>query len=57
MRRVVRDIATRRDRRAVVVKGVVVEECRRCGERLYDLAALRALREARRSVKRRPTAA
>jgi YgiT-type zinc finger domain-containing protein len=57
MRRVVRDVSTRAGRRAVVAKGVEVEECPRCGERLYDLAALRAVRESRRAAKRRRPAA
>jgi YgiT-type zinc finger domain-containing protein len=57
MRRVARDVTTRAGRRAVIVRGVEVEECQRCGERLYDLAALHALRESRRAVKpRRPAA-
>jgi YgiT-type zinc finger domain-containing protein len=53
MARVVRDVKTLRGRRPVIVKGVEVEECRRCGERLYDLTALRKLAAAR---SRRPAA-
>lgn len=57
MRHVTRDVATHRAGRVVLVKGVEVEECGHCGERLYDLVALRRLAEARRSHPRRRPAA
>lgn len=47
MVQVERDIATRAGRKTVTVRGVSVEECPRCGERLYNLAALRRLRAVR----------
>ena len=57
MRRVMRDVTTRTHDRPIVVPQVAIEECPRCGERLYDLASLRRLAEARRSGRpRRPAA-
>jgi len=57
MHRVVRDVTTRRTGKAIVVKDVEVEECAHCGERLYDLTALRRLGDAqRRRSGRRPAA-
>lgn len=47
LRRVRRDVATGVGKRAVTVRGVELDECQHCGERLYDLPALRQLREAR----------
>jgi YgiT-type zinc finger domain-containing protein len=56
MKRVSRSLTTRVGSTKVVVRGVEVEECPHCGERLYDLAALRRLRSARRTP-RQPHAA
>ena len=53
----VRDVTTRRSGRPIVVKAVAIEECAHCGERLFDLAALRKLEEARRNRSRRRPAA
>jgi YgiT-type zinc finger domain-containing protein len=47
MERVSREITTRVGRRAITVSDVEVDECPKCGERLYDLAALRRIRQAR----------
>ncbi len=47
MSKVKRNVKTMAGGRAVIVKGVEMEECRRCGERLYDLAALGLIRRAR----------
>ena len=57
MRRVIRDVTTRRAARSIVVNAVEIEECAHCGERLYDLAALRRLQDARRRRPRRRSAA
>jgi YgiT-type zinc finger domain-containing protein len=56
MTRVVRDVETKSEGVAVVVRKVQVDECPKCGERLYDLEALRRVREAREK-RGRPTAA
>jgi YgiT-type zinc finger domain-containing protein len=50
MIRVARDVRTGKGRRSVLVRDVDVDECPRCGERLYDLPALRKIREARRAA-------
>jgi YgiT-type zinc finger domain-containing protein len=47
MQRVSRTITTRLKRRTIRVPNVEVDECAHCGERLYDLAALAVLRQAR----------
>lgn len=47
LRRVRRSAETRVRNRVVVVRGIAVEECSCCGERLYDLAALARIRAAR----------
>jgi YgiT-type zinc finger domain-containing protein len=47
LRRVKRDLATKVGTRSLTVHDVEVEECPHCGERLYDLAALRRIRAAR----------
>jgi YgiT-type zinc finger domain-containing protein len=52
VRRVTRDVATRIGATELVVRGVEVDECPSCGERLYDLAALRRIRAARRPPRR-----
>jgi YgiT-type zinc finger domain-containing protein len=57
MKPVARDVTTQRGGKSVVVKNVAVEECSQCGERLYDLAALRRLAEASRTRSRRRPAA
>jgi YgiT-type zinc finger domain-containing protein len=49
MERVSREINTRVGRKTITVSDVEVEECPKCSERLYDLAALRRIRQARRS--------
>jgi YgiT-type zinc finger domain-containing protein len=56
MRRVVREVETRVGLRRMVVPDIEVEECGRCGERLYDLAALRKIRDARGPARRRRAA-
>lgn len=50
MVRVTRDVRSRHGRRVLLVTDVDVDECPRCGERLYDLAALRRIRDARRGA-------
>jgi YgiT-type zinc finger domain-containing protein len=55
MRRVVRDVVTHSGKRRTVVSNIEIDECSHCGERLYDLEALkqiRAKRTARRPSKR-----
>ena len=47
-----RDVEARAGRKVIVVRGIEVEECSRCGERLYDLTALRRIREARQKGRR-----
>jgi YgiT-type zinc finger domain-containing protein len=47
LRRVFRDVTTRAAGRVLVVHDVEVDECENCGERLYDLPALRRIRDAR----------
>lgn len=47
MRRAIRKVAVRVGRSRLEVPRIPVEECGHCGERLYDLAALHALREWR----------
>ena len=47
MKKVLRAIETKAGRKRMVVPDIEVEECQRCGERLYDLAALRKIRDAR----------
>ena len=56
MCRVLRPITTRRGRRSIIVKGVEVDECDKCGERLYDLIALRRLAEKSPRSRRQPAA-
>jgi YgiT-type zinc finger domain-containing protein len=56
LHRVLREVTTRAGRRTIKVGGVEVEECAQCGERLYDLAALRQIAAARKG-RRRSTAA
>ena len=48
----VRAISTHAGDRKVRVAGVRLEECTSCGERLYDLAALRRLAAARTGTRR-----
>jgi YgiT-type zinc finger domain-containing protein len=48
MVRVSRSVLSRVGSATVVVRGVVVDLCPHCGERLYDLAALRRIRAGRR---------
>ncbi|MBI5478298.1 MAG: YgiT-type zinc finger protein [Deltaproteobacteria bacterium] len=52
MQRVSRNVTTRVGAAQLVVRDVEVEECPHCGERLYDLAALRRIRAARRPPRR-----
>lgn len=56
LRSVMRNVKTRVGKRAITVRGVPVEECPHCGERLYDLAALARIREARAASRRRRAA-
>jgi YgiT-type zinc finger domain-containing protein len=50
LRAVARSVTTKAGKRTITVRGVAVEECPRCGERLYDPAALRKIREAREAA-------
>jgi len=52
MRRVVRSIETTVGGKRTEVPNIEVEECGACGERLYDLIALRKIREARGPARR-----
>jgi YgiT-type zinc finger domain-containing protein len=52
MKHVVRSVLTKLGRRRISVPGIRVEECSKCGELLYDLAALAAIRQARRAARR-----
>ncbi len=47
MERVKQSVQTRVGRRKVTVPDVEFELCPECGERLYDIAALRQIRAAR----------
>jgi len=47
MRRVRRSVETRSGKRCVVVPDIDVDECPKCGERLFDLEALDKIRESR----------
>jgi YgiT-type zinc finger domain-containing protein len=51
VRRVRRNVRTKVGDEEITVRQVVIEECYDCGERLYDLDALRALRAAREKHK------
>jgi YgiT-type zinc finger domain-containing protein len=52
MRPTERDVEVRVGKRVVVVRGVSIEECSACGERLYDLAALHRIGDAKRAARR-----
>jgi YgiT-type zinc finger domain-containing protein len=52
MKLVSRTIDTKVGRRTISVPDIEVEECANCGERLYDLAALQAIRRAREPTRR-----
>jgi YgiT-type zinc finger domain-containing protein len=52
MKRVLRTIQTSLGRRRISVPGIEVEECTNCGERLYDLNALRLIKRAREPSRR-----
>jgi YgiT-type zinc finger domain-containing protein len=52
MSRRARDVEIAVGHKRVVVRRVAAEECPICGERLYDLAALRRIREARQKRRR-----
>ena len=56
LKRVVRDVETSVGRRRLVVRDVELEECPKCGERVYDLTALRKLRAVRRQARGRRAA-
>ena len=51
-RAVTRAVTARVGNRTITVRGIPVEECLHCGERLYDPAALRRIREAREAARR-----
>jgi len=53
LRPAVRTVLTRRGSRKITVPDVPVEECSACGERTYDLSALRKIAAARSSARRR----
>ena len=50
--RVRRTVRVKVGRREIAVRQVEVEECSSCGERMYDLAALARIREARERARR-----
>jgi len=50
--RVSRDVHTKVGKEEIVIKRVSIEECSHCGERLYDMAAMRQIRTAREEHKR-----
>jgi len=52
MKPVLRTVVTKLGRRSISVPNVRVDECVKCGERLYDLAALAVLRQARHAARR-----
>jgi YgiT-type zinc finger domain-containing protein len=52
MKLVSRTIRTKVGRRSISVPDVEIEECANCGERLYDLGALRIIRRARQPARR-----
>lgn len=56
MSRVARDVTARAGKRTVIVRAVEVEECVKCGERLFDLAALRRIADEKRNARRRRAA-
>ena len=45
-------VRTKVGRRTISVPDVQVDECPKCGERLYDLAALTVIRKAREAARR-----
>ena len=47
MERVMQTVQTKVGRRKITVPDVELDLCPRCGERLYDLVALRQIRAAR----------
>lgn len=49
MLRVVREVTTTVGRKTISVPDVEVDECPKCGERLYDLQALQRIRQVRDS--------
>jgi YgiT-type zinc finger domain-containing protein len=51
-RRVRRVVRTKVGRLELVVRGVELDECPVCGERLYDLAVLARIREVRERASR-----
>ena len=52
MKRVSRTVQTTVGRKRISVPDIEVEECANCGERLYDLIALRRIRQAREPARR-----
>ena len=50
MKRVTQSVETKVGRRKLTVPDVQLDECPGCGERLYDLAALRQIRAAREAA-------
>jgi len=56
MRRVERDVTVRAGKRTIVVHAIAIEECSKCGERMYDLAAFRRIEDAKRNTRRRRAA-
>ncbi len=52
LRPAVRTVLTRQGSRKITVPDVPVEECRACGERTYDLSALRKIAAARSPARR-----
>ena len=53
VRRVSRDVVARAGRRSITVASVELDECERCVERLYDLAALQRIAAARNALRPR----
>ena len=52
MRKVLRSVTTRAGHIEIVIPRIQVEECARCGERMYDIDALRRIRITRESRRR-----
>jgi YgiT-type zinc finger domain-containing protein len=56
MQMVVGSVETTVRGKRLLVPNIELEECPHCGERLYDLAALRKIRAARRPPRRKRAA-
>ncbi|MGD1277314.1 MAG: YgiT-type zinc finger protein [Tepidisphaeraceae bacterium] len=56
IRRVKRDIQSKRNGETFVAKGIEIEECPNCGERLFSPEALEAIAAQRTRLQKRPRA-